>query len=114
MNLESKHLLMDIWYDQDVEPIVDRICKIVDTNFTVVSKAGHQFHPQGRTIVYILSESHFTVHTYPEHQYITLDIYICNPSFNLEKIKDQILGLSETICYNSLIKDRGIPLTTED
>jgi S-adenosylmethionine/arginine decarboxylase-like enzyme len=108
MNVESKHLLMDIWFTQDIEPLCDKICNIVDQNFTVVERVTHNFKPYGRTIVYILSESHFTIHTYPEHQYVTLDIYICNPSYDLEKVKDQILALGETICYNTSIRPRGI------
>lgn len=108
MNVESKHLIMDIWFDEEVEPVVDKICNIVDENFTVVHKTGHLFSPQGRTIVFILSESHFTIHTYPEHNYITLDIYICNPNYDLKRVRNLILACGKVKTHEWDIYDRGI------
>lgn len=107
MNPEAQHLLMDLWLGQDVEPTVDRICELVDSRFKVVEKAQHLFTPQGRTIVFILSESHFTVHTYPELNYITLDIYICSKDFDLLSVRDAILDLTKPVNQNVQYMTRG-------
>jgi S-adenosylmethionine decarboxylase len=48
----------------------------------VVGETGHQFHPYGYTLAYLLSESHLTIHTYPEYHSAHLDIFCCNPDFN--------------------------------
>lgn len=48
----------------------------------VVNKAGHQFVPGGYTIAYVLSESHLTIHTYPEYNSAYLDIFCCNHAFD--------------------------------
>lgn len=38
----------------------------------------HNFEPVGFTGVICLSESHISVHTFPEHKRITMDIYLSN------------------------------------
>ena len=38
----------------------------------------HNFSPGGFTAVVCLSESHISIHTWPEHQLINLDVYLSN------------------------------------
>lgn len=38
----------------------------------------HDFSPHGFTGVVCLSESHISIHTWPEHKLINLDIYLSN------------------------------------
>jgi len=38
----------------------------------------HNFSPGGFTAVICLSESHISVHTWPEHQLVNLDVYLSN------------------------------------
>ncbi|MCZ2356645.1 MAG: S-adenosylmethionine decarboxylase [Bacteroidia bacterium] len=40
-------------------------------------KIKYKFEPQGKTINTTLSESHATVHTYPEHGYIYTELMTC-------------------------------------
>jgi S-adenosylmethionine decarboxylase len=49
---------------------------------TVLQRTGHQFQPHGYTLLYLLSESHFSIHTYPEHRSCYLDIFCCNRTFD--------------------------------
>ena len=65
--------------EQLMEQIADE-CKL-----TVVSRAFHQFEPVGVTGVLVLSESHFSVHTYPENNSVYLDIFCCSETFDPEK-----------------------------
>jgi S-adenosylmethionine decarboxylase proenzyme len=60
-------------------PLLDRIVRELQLN--VVSRAGHQFTPTGYSYAYVLSESHFTIHTYPEYKSCYIDIFCCNPEF---------------------------------
>lgn len=109
MTTAGQHLLLDLWYDSiDMDTVVADICELVRNNFKVVETACHRFEPQGMTMVYILSESHFTIHTYPEHNYLSLDIYICNPEFDLAGVAEKILALAPTIDYNAALDKRGI------
>jgi S-adenosylmethionine decarboxylase proenzyme len=46
----------------------------------VVAEAFHQFPGAGATGALVLAESHLAVHTWPELDAVTLDLYVCNYS----------------------------------
>lgn len=58
---------------------------LADALRTAVGKAGatvhevvtHRFSPQGVTVLALLSESHASVHTYPEHGSVFADVFTC-------------------------------------
>ena len=47
------------------------------TPLDIVDRRFKQFEPTGVTGIYLLSESHFSVHTWPEHNYAGLDLFSC-------------------------------------
>lgn len=47
------------------------------TGATVLNRFSHQFSPQGCTVVYALSESHISIHTFPEEGSCAVDVYTC-------------------------------------
>ena len=100
MDTRSQHLIFDAVCENELKSSdIDHIKNVIEKNLTVVQKVEHKFHPQGETIVFILAESHFTLHTYPENNYISLDIYICNLNTDLNKIIDeisQVISFSKT------------------
>ena len=61
-------------------PLLERI--ITELQLHVVSKTGYQFQPVGYTYAFVLSESHFTIHTYPEYRSCFIDIFCCNREFD--------------------------------
>tara|TARA_B110000305_G_C19309354_1_gene573243 strand:- start:275 stop:667 length:393 start_codon:yes stop_codon:yes gene_type:complete len=44
---------------------------------TILNKMIHHFEPHGLTLLYLLTESHFSVHTWPEHHKIRIDFFSC-------------------------------------
>jgi S-adenosylmethionine decarboxylase proenzyme len=76
-DIRDDDLLCYLWKGRQV---LDKI--VLELNLNVVNEAGHQFQPFGYTYAYVLSESHMTIHTYPEHQSCYIDIFCCNPGFN--------------------------------
>ena len=44
---------------------------------TVLKSQFHQFSPQGVTGLLLLSESHLSMHTWPEHGYCAMDFFTC-------------------------------------
>lgn len=46
----------------------------------VVAEAFHQFPAAGATGALVLAESHLAIHTWPELESVTLDLYVCNYS----------------------------------
>jgi S-adenosylmethionine decarboxylase proenzyme len=49
-----------------------------DAGLTAVGERFYQFEPQGVTGTVLLAESHLAIHTWPEHGFVTIDVYVCN------------------------------------
>ena len=47
-------------------------------NLTVLDIYHHSYHPYGYSAIATLQTSHAAIHTWPEHGYISLDIFICD------------------------------------
>ena len=69
----------------------------------------HEFGGEGGvTGIYLLTESHLSVHTYPEHGLATLNLYCCRPrpEFPWSEELAQVLGASK-VSVRTI--DRGGP-----
>lgn len=53
----------------------DVFCR--DTGLNIVERRIHQFEPIGKTVFYILEESHLSMHTWPENGYLHMDLVTC-------------------------------------
>lgn len=53
-----------------------------EANLTVVNSVFHKFNPIGISGVLILSESHLTIHTWPEYNYVAIDVFTCGKKIN--------------------------------
>jgi S-adenosylmethionine decarboxylase len=63
---------------ESVVALLDRI--VADMGLHVVTSAVHVFGGAGGiTAMYLLSESHLTIHTFPESGTATLNAYCCKP-----------------------------------
>ena len=47
------------------------------TQLTILHERLHSFTPQGLTGIFLLSTSHFSFHTWPEHGYVACDLFSC-------------------------------------
>lgn len=68
------------------EDLEGKMKKIAEKfNFTVMGKLFVQFEPQGTTgFVFILAESHASVHTWPELSLVKYDVFCCSEGFDPE------------------------------
>ena len=57
---------------------------------TVVSSHFHHFSPQGVSGVIIISESHITLHTWPQLGYAALDVFTCGHPELPAKVTEQV------------------------
>jgi len=57
-----------------------QICQ--DNDFQILQETEHQFTPQGCSILFLLSESHLSIHTFPEKNHMSFDIYTCRQYTN--------------------------------
>jgi len=67
-----------------------RLMKICDkcleySGVTILNKMSHEFEPQGLTMLYLLTESHFSIHTWPEKNQLRIDLYSCSDPLKCEK-----------------------------
>ncbi|AFM54845.1 S-adenosylmethionine decarboxylase [Croceibacter phage P2559S] len=46
--------------------------------FTVLNEVEHKFEPQGYTGLWLLAESHFAIHTFPEQGYTYIELSSCS------------------------------------
>lgn len=83
MNTLGRHVISELWgcdynklNDMDfIERLfVDAALK---SGAEVREVAFHKFAPQGVSGVVIISESHLTIHSFPEHGYASIDVYTC-------------------------------------
>ncbi|ARK31688.1 adenosylmethionine decarboxylase [Halalkalibacter krulwichiae] len=83
MDTMGRHVIAELWgcnveklnnmsYIEQV--FVDAALK---SGAEVREVAFHKFAPHGVSGVVIISESHLTIHSFPEHGYASIDVYTC-------------------------------------
>ncbi|RLG52572.1 MAG: S-adenosylmethionine decarboxylase proenzyme [Thermoproteota archaeon] len=79
----GRHLILEFYgcpkeLLDSIEYIRDALVKAAkEANATVLSNTFHKFNPQGITGVVVISESHLSIHTWPEYGYAAVDIFTC-------------------------------------
>jgi S-adenosylmethionine/arginine decarboxylase-like enzyme len=75
----GKHLICDFQdipsFDLDLKALCKELCAL--HQLTILQEVEHVFQPQGYTLLFLLSESHLSLHTFPEKKYISFDLYTC-------------------------------------
>jgi spermidine synthase len=64
---------------------------IQGTDIIMLNHAFYKFDPQGVTGFFLLSLSHISVHSWPEHEYLSIDVYSCSSEKMTRKVVDYIL-----------------------
>ena len=87
----GKHFLAS-YLDCDLKAIsdLDGMLNAMDeavraSGATILNFTPHVFPPNGLTVVYLLSESHASLHTYPEHGACFVDLFTCGDHCIAEK-----------------------------
>lgn len=84
----GRHILVE-YYNCDEKVLNDHklieelmVTAAVKANATVVESVFHMFNPYGVSGAVVISESHLTIHTWPEYGYASVDLYTCGESVN--------------------------------
>ena len=64
-------------YQKEEKLIPNLEKKLLKSGFTVIDKVEHYFTKQGYTGLWLLAESHFAIHTFPEEDKIYIEISSC-------------------------------------
>ena len=87
------------------------------SGLTTMDATFHQFEGSGFTGTVVLAESHLAIHTWPERQGLTLDIYVCNYSADnsakATKLFDLLVGYFQPTEIARHQIDRGEHLLME-
>ncbi len=76
---------------------------------TVIKPFFHEFSPHGISGVVVIAESHFAVHTWPEHSYAAVDLFSCG-NFNSEEALRHIeTAVASERCTVSLVERGHLP-----
>jgi S-adenosylmethionine decarboxylase len=79
----GRHVAMDAWgVPFNLLNNVDELQKYMvqaaeSCGASILSVQAQKFDPQGVTVLVMLSESHLSIHTYPEKGFAALDCYTC-------------------------------------
>ncbi|MBM4075141.1 MAG: adenosylmethionine decarboxylase [Planctomycetes bacterium] len=78
----GRHVIIELWGCGDVINDVERVRgamldAVEAANATLLNLYVHGFSPQGVTGVAVLSESHLSIHTWPEFGYVAADVFTC-------------------------------------
>ena len=98
----ENYLVLETVYG--IKPLMEEI--IQRCNLNVVSQCEYQFRPIGATMLYLLSESHLTIHTYPEKRACSINLYTCNPKTDLNDALDIIYGFFKQPYITKKIMER--------
>ena len=88
MNALGRHILAEIYgCSFDILNDKDKIQEIMvnaslEAGAEVREVAFHKFSPQGVSGVVVISESHITIHTWPELGYAAVDVFTCGENVN--------------------------------
>ena len=61
-------------------------------NATIVSQKFHEFSPYGLTGVLVITESHISIHTWPEYGYAAIDVFSCCDKLDHKRLVESLKG----------------------
>ena len=85
----------------------DMMTAIQAVGASVVAEAESQFSPHGVSIVFLLAESHASIHTYPEHNACFLDIFTCGRTLRIEAFGETLQRLWRPEHVSIELKERS-------
>lgn len=104
----GKHFILNLYEcDPDLLDNIEYIKLTLEeaarrTGAKILQTIAHKFEPQGVTALVMLSESHISIHTWPELGKAACDIYTCgdcDPQIGGFYIRESLLSGDSTVVY---------------
>ncbi|MBM7571955.1 adenosylmethionine decarboxylase [Aquibacillus albus] len=114
MDTMGRHVIAEMW-DCNIDKLNDM--GLIEQIFVNAAlKAGaeirevafHKFAPYGVSGVVIISESHLTIHSFPEHGYASIDVYTCGDIIDPNVATDFIAEALESKTCEKVEVPRGM------
>jgi len=110
----GSHLLIEL-FDCDEATIRqestvgDAMVKAAEaSDASIVTSSFHEFKPYGVSGAVIIQESHYTIHTWPEHRYAAVDLFYCGGTIHVDKAIDVLRQRFKPERIKFLVVRRGI------
>jgi S-adenosylmethionine decarboxylase proenzyme len=109
----GKHAIID-YYECNPQ-ILSSAEQIREILISAVRQAGlhvvldnfHHFSPHGVSGVVVIAESHVTIHTWPEHGFAAVDVFICGETKQSERIQTAVQDALKSARMERRTFDRG-------
>ncbi|MCB0352212.1 MAG: adenosylmethionine decarboxylase [Bdellovibrionales bacterium] len=88
-----------------LEPILLTAVEICGA--TYVDHRINQFSPYGASGVILIAESHMSFHSWPEHNYMALDLFTCSSTMDPTEAIDYIAEKIEAQTFHTRVLQRG-------
>ncbi|TCO62347.1 S-adenosylmethionine decarboxylase [Actinocrispum wychmicini] len=114
-DFSGTHVIADVY---DIEPqavsdesrIVAALAEgITRSGATICGMQTKRFEPAGFTAMFLLSESHVSVHTYPDQNSLFFDAFTCGSRCNPERVIDHLIAALGECSHRVEIIKRGGP-----
>lgn len=110
----GSHLLVELYgCDEDslrLETTVGTAMRdaAIESEATVVAESFHEFKPWGVSGAVIIQESHYTIHTWPEHGYAAVDLFYCGGTVKVHRAIDVLRERFKPSRIKFLVVRRGL------
>ena len=114
MKALGRHLLLDLY---ECDPVllaqVDQVRSILReavraARATIVTDHFHQFQPYGVSGVIVISESHATIHTWPEKSCAAVDLFTCSETVDTDRLVQVLTEQFKASQTRISIVERGV------
>jgi S-adenosylmethionine decarboxylase len=110
----GRHVAVDTWgvdfkLLNDAEFLQAQMVEAAEASgATVLSVQSKQFEPQGATVLVLLSESHLSIHTYPEKGFAAIDCYTCGETVDPQTAIDYLISVLQPVNVHAKKLIRGL------
>lgn len=109
--VELSHCAPELLSDMDqVRSAMVRAAEVAGAEVREV--AFHRFAPHGVSGVVVISESHLSIHTWPELGYAAIDVYTCGAHTDPGQACDYLAAFFRSQNVTSTLVQRGLPTPT--
>lgn len=120
MDTMGRHVIAELW-GCNVEKLNDMnyiervfVDAALEAGAEIREVAFHKFAPHGVSGVVIISESHLTIHSFPEHGYASIDVYTCGDRIDPTVASNYILKALDASTSEVIEVPRGMgPIKVE-